>query len=90
MLDHMARMLDTDLMTEISRQERADLVRHLRIRTIEKLLIECVLMIALFTAGRIFSEHGILGLAQTVTIGMGGFLGALMGSEIYTLRNFLR
>lgn len=104
MLDHIARILDTDLiillslesctqhqvaqaMTEISRQERADLVRHLRIRTIEKLLIECVIMVAMFTAGRIFSEHGIHGLAQTVTIGMGGFLGALMGSEIYSLRN---
>lgn len=74
-------------MTEISRQERADLVRHLRIRTVEKLLIEFVVLIAMFTAGRIFSEHGIHGLAQRVTIGMGGFLGVLIGSEIYTLRN---
>lgn len=74
-------------MTEITRQERTDLVRHLRIRTIEKLVIECVIMVAMFTAGRIFSEHGIHGLAQTVTIGMGGFLGDLIGSEIYMLRN---
>ena len=73
--------------TDLSVQERGDLVRQLRIRGYYKLFLEVLILAAFFVAGRIFRDHGIYGFAQSVTLGMGSFVGCLIGSEIYTLIN---
>ena len=73
--------------TDLSVQERGDLVRQLRFRGYYKLLLEVLILAAFFVAARIFRDHGIYGFAQTVTLGMGSFVGCLIGSEIYTLIN---
>ena len=73
--------------TDLSVQERGDLVRQLRFRGYYKLFLEVVILAAFFVAARTFRDHGIYGFAQTVTGGMGGFVGCLIGSELYTIIN---
>ena len=68
--------------TDLSIQKRADLVRQLRHRSLYKIGIEILLIAAMFTAAKIFADHGIYGLAQTVSAGMTSFVGVLIGSEI--------
>ena len=45
-----------------------------------------LLLAALIWASAIFANHGIYGLPQSLTGGMSGFVGLLIGSEIYFLR----
>lgn len=71
----------------MSVQERADLVRQLRFRGCYKLVIEVLILAAFIAASRIFADHGIYGFAQSITGGMASFVGCLMGSELYTLKN---
>ena len=73
--------------TDLSVQERADLVRQLRFRGWYKLVIEVLILAAFIAASRIFADHGIYGFAQSITGGMAGFAGCLIGSELYTLKN---
>lgn len=72
---------------DLSVQERGDLVRQLRFRGCYKLFLEILILAAFFVAARIFRDHGIYGFAQSVTLGMGSFVGCLIGSEIYSLAN---
>ena len=44
-------------------------------------------MAALITSSKIFDNHQIYGLAQSCTLGMMGFVGTLVGSELFLLRN---
>lgn len=74
-------------LSELSLQEKRQLVHELRVRGFIKLFIECMIAGAMLIAGRIFHEHGIYGLAQTITVGMVGFVGTLIGSEVYALKN---
>ena len=72
--------------TELSHRERERLLRELRNRALLKTIIETVLLAALIWASAIFANHGIYGLPQSLTGGMSGFGGVLIGSEIYFLR----
>ena len=73
--------------TDLSIQERAQLVRQLRLRGCFKLVIEALILAAFIAASNIFAEHGIYGFAQSITGGMSGFVGILIGSELYALKN---
>ena len=73
--------------TDLSIQERAQLVRQLRLRGWFKLVIELLILAAFIVASNIFAEYGIYGLAQSITGGMSGFVGLLIGSELYALKN---
>ena len=66
---------------------RAQLVRQLRLRGCFKLVIEALILAAFIAASNIFAEHGIYGFAQSITGGMSGFVGILIGSELYALKN---
>ena len=73
--------------TDLSIQERAQLVRQLRLRSCYKLVIEALILAAFIAASNVFADHGIYGFAQSITGGMSGFVGVLIGSELYALKN---
>ena len=70
----------------ISMEEKSKLIKTLRERAYMNIFIEILLLISLFTASKIFHDHSIYGLAQAVTMGMMGFVGTLIGSDGYLLR----
>lgn len=70
----------------LSVREKQKLLRELRVRAVLKIIVETILLAALIWASAIFEDHGIYGLAQSLTGGMSGFVGLLIGSEIYFLR----
>lgn len=74
-------------MSAISREEKKRLVKELKARAYRSIIFEVVLMAALIGASKIFDNHGIYGLAQGLTMGMLGFVGTLIGSELYAIRN---
>ena len=73
--------------TDLSIQERADLVRQLRFRGCYKIVIELLILAAFIASSNIFADHGIYGFAQSISGGMSGFVGVLIGSELYALKN---
>ena len=73
--------------TEQSAAEKQELVHQLRFRSICKIVIEVVIAAALIIASRIFADHGIYGASQRLTLGMIGFVGVLIGSELFAIRN---
>ena len=73
--------------TDISEAEKQKLKKDLKSRSIFKIAIELLLMAALITASKIFDNYQIYGLAQICTMGMMGFVGTLIGSELFLLRN---
>ena len=100
LLEPIARTLDTNMscllsleastadqvlktITDLSIQERAQLVRQLRLRGCFKLVIEALILAAF----NVFADYGIYGFAQSITGGMSGFVGVLIGSELYALKN---
>ena len=76
-----------ETLSDLSVEEKNRLVRELRQRCILNIGIGWMLFGSLFLAGYIFHKHGIYGTAQTVTIGMLGFTGTLIGSEWYFFKS---
>lgn len=74
-------------LSDLSVDEKNKLVKDLRQRCILNIGIGYMLFASLFLAGYIFHKHGIYGMAQTVTIGMLGFTGTLVGSEWYFFKS---
>jgi len=74
-------------LTTISLEEKKQLVKELKSRAWFKIFIELLLLAALLGASKIFDNYGISGLAQVLTMGMLGFVGTLMGCEIFAIRN---
>lgn len=74
-------------LTTISLDEKKRLVKDLKSRGYFKIFIEHLLLAALIVASKIFDNYGIGGLAQSLTLGMCGFVGTLVGCEIFTIRN---
>lgn len=72
---------------DISEAEKQKLKKDLKSRSLLKIGIEILLMIALITASKIFDNYQIYGLAQSCTMGMMGFVGTLIGSELFLLKN---
>ena len=77
-------------LSDLSVDEKNKLVKDLRQRCILNIGIGYMLFASLFLAGYIFHKHGIYGMAQTVTIGMLGFTGTLVGSEWYFFKSLRR
>ena len=77
-------------LSDLSVDEKNKLVKDLRQRCILNIGIGYMLFASLFLAGNIFHKHGIYGMAQTVTIGMLGFTGTLVGSEWYFFKSLRR
>lgn len=74
-------------MAELSGLENNRILRALTVRCWMKITIELVLVGALIGASRILADNGIFGLGQVLTSGMVSFVGFLIGSELYTLKN---
>lgn len=75
-----------DTFSTLSSQNKQRLLRELRNRAFLKITIELVLLAALITTSIILEQHQLFGLPQSLTGGMSGFVGLLIGSEIYFLR----
>lgn len=73
--------------TQISVAEKQRILNELRIRSYLKIVIELGLFFALIKTSKILNDNGIHGQGQMLTMGLLGFVGALIGMEIYTIRN---
>jgi len=85
-LEEASKQETVSALAELSLLEKRKLIRELRVRAVLKIIIEAGLLVALIWASAIFEDHGIRGVAQSITGGMSGFVGLLIGSEIYFLR----
>jgi len=74
-----------ETVSSLSLQERKNLVKELRIRSIHNLFVGVVLLCSLVYAGYTFHTYGIYGIVQGLTIGMCGFASTLIGYEIYAI-----
>ena len=74
-------------MTDISLFEKRKLVRAFKHRALLNIVIGIILVACLVTASLLFRNHHIHGLAHGVTIGALGFVGTLIGSELFLIRN---
>lgn len=72
--------------SRLSAEEKRQLIKEMKSRAVVKLVIEVILLAALVCASKLFADHGIYGTAQVVTLGMTGFVGTLIGSEIYAIK----
>lgn len=70
----------------ISMNENRKLIREIRKVTIRDIIYEVIILFSLLYASKIFDSYQIYGRAQMVTMGMSGFVGTLIGSEIFKLR----
>ena len=75
------------VIAEQSAAEKQELIRQLRFRSIYKIVIEILIAAAFIIASRIFADHGIYGASQRLTLGMSGFVGVLIGSDLFAIRN---
>ena len=73
--------------TRLSVFEKEHILQELRIRSYLKIIIEIVVFLALIQASKIFDDYGVYGQAQMLTMGLLGFVGSLIGMEIYTIKN---
>ena len=76
--------------TDISLEEKKKLIKEFRQRAVLNILIGLILIGCLVTASLLFKKYEIYGLAHGVTVGAIGFVGTMIGSEIYLLRNINR
>ncbi len=76
--------------TKISVAEKQSVLNELKIRSYLKIVIEIVLFFALVKTSKILNDNGIYGQGQVLTMGLLGFVGALIGMEIYTIKNLYR
>ena len=73
--------------TRLSVFEKEHILQEFRIRSYLKIIIEIIVFIALIQASKIFDDYGVYGQAQMLTMGLLGFVGSLIGMEIYTIKN---
>ena len=73
--------------TRLSVFEKEHIRQELRIRSYLKIIIEIIVFLALIQASKIFDDYGVYGQAQMLTMGLLGFVGSLIGMEIYTIKN---
>lgn len=75
-----------DTFSALSAQNKQRLIRELRGRAFLNIVNEILLLTALISTSIILEQHQLFGLPQSLTAGMSGFVGLLIGSEIYFLR----
>lgn len=76
-----------DVMTDISLVEQKKLVKEFKQRAFLNIALGLILITCLLTASIIFKNHNIYGLAHGVTLGAIGFVGTMIGSDIFYIRN---
>lgn len=76
-----------EALSVISNDEKKKLVKQLRARAWFQIVIEIMLLAALLYASKVFADNNIYGMAQVTTMGMLGFVGILIGSELYAIRH---
>lgn len=74
-------------MADISVMEKEKLVKEFRLRAVCNIVIGIILFACLTTASVLFRKNHIYGLANGVTTGALSFIGTLIGSEVFLLRN---
>lgn len=84
-LDQASNQEIVTTVSSISLQEKQKLVKDLRFRSFLNLMIGIILLFALIYTGNTLHRNGIYGIAQSLTTGMCGFAGTLIGSEIYAI-----
>lgn len=73
--------------SQISVFEKENVLQELRIRSYLKSVIAIIVFVALIQVSKILNDHGIYGRGQMLTMGLLGFVGALIGMEIYTMKS---
>ena len=73
--------------TDLSLTQRRKLIKEFKERAYYNILIGIILIVCLWTASLIFKKYEIYGLAHGVTVGATGFVGTMIGSQIFFLRN---
>lgn len=71
----------------ISLAEKRELMKEIKKATIRDIIYEILIICSLIYASKIFDNYQIYGIAQVVTLGMSGFVGTLIGSELFKLRS---
>jgi len=89
-LENVSNREVAETLSSVALEEKNNLIQELRIRSWIKLFIELMLFIALAYASKLFADHNIYGPAQICTMGMMGFVGTLMGTELHLLQSLLR
>lgn len=74
----------------ISLAEKREIIKEIRKLTVRDIIYEVIILFSLLYASKIFDSYQIYGYAQSVTLGMSGFVGTLIGSEVFKLRRLQR
>lgn len=74
----------------ISAQEKENLLCELRKRSWINICIEAFLIGALYYVSYLINSYGVGGVVHGLTAGLTGFVGTLIGSELYFLKNVRR
>jgi transcriptional regulator with XRE-family HTH domain len=73
------------VVTEISKQEKDRITKSLKSRAWVNIVIGVCLIVSQIYAGYIFSEAGMYGIPQMITVGLMTFPGFIIGNNIFTL-----
>lgn len=74
-------------MSQISLTEKKRMIKNFKIRAFLNIIIGLILCFALLIASKIFANYNIYGLAQICTMGMLGFVGTIIGSEVHLVQH---
>lgn len=73
-------------LTLVAKDERNRLKREFRHRAWINILIGLIIFVSQIIVSKILADHQLYGIPQGLTTGMLGFIGLLIGNEIYALR----
>ena len=76
-----------DVITKISALENIRILHELRKHSYIKICIEAVIFVAAIIASKIMADNGIFGFGQMASMGMLGFAGTLIGTELYAIHH---
>ncbi|MCD8051217.1 MAG: helix-turn-helix domain-containing protein [Clostridiales bacterium] len=73
-------------LSDLAAQEQEQVRREIRNRNWFNIVCCVVLWVTEIWASKIMSDHGLYGLPQFLTVGMSGFIGTMIGNNIYAIR----
>lgn len=74
-----------DSVAEISTAEKRRMLAELNVHSCLKIVFETFIFIAMIYVSKVLAEHELYGWPQIASMGMIGFVGTLIGMEIYTI-----
>lgn len=74
-----------DSVTEISISEKRRMLAELNAHSCLKIVFETVMFLAMIYVSKVLADHELYGWPQIASMGMIGFVGTLIGMEIYTI-----